>query len=384
MTGKRKPNLIVGDSYLNANLYYLTGVLVSGQIALAYEGEEKILLVPEMEIQRVKNETAIEDVRTFESFGYLDRLKSGEKPFKAFIKMLKSLIGQFGAQEVCVEQDFPLLYADLLRSEGFTIIPEPKLLVAQRRKKEKQEIESIRRAVAAAEKAMSSIEKALSESDVVDGFLVRDGEPQTSEGLRLASEIDFIKGGYQAEEMIVSSGVQSGEPHNIGFGPIEAGVPIVVDIFPFSKKERYYADMTRTFSKGKPKNEVRRMYRYVQEAQEKAIEMVEPGINAKKIHENVCKILDEGGYQTFLRGSSLVHDDSPAFHHSTGHGVGLEVHEAPSIGEVEVTLKPGDVVTIEPGLYHPQLGGVRIEDLILVTDDGCEVLSKYRKKMMID
>jgi Xaa-Pro aminopeptidase len=161
------------------------------------------------------------------------------------------------------------------------------------------------------------------------------------------------------------------------------GESIILDIFPADKASRYYADMTRTVVKGEPGEELQKMYDAVLESQQMALAMVGPSVNGKDIHQKVSDVLHEAGYET------LLHDQKPGeplqrgFIHGTGHGVGLEIHEAPRVSTADEELVPGDVVTIEPGLYYPEIGGVRIEDLVVVTEDGCRNLTKFPKEFRI-
>jgi Xaa-Pro aminopeptidase len=156
-----------------------------------------------------------------------------------------------------------------------------------------------------------------------------------------------------------------------------ADEPIIIDIFPRNKRDRYYADMSRTVIKGEATERLADMYDAVLLAQETAIAMVKPGVRCSDIHSRVCEIFEEKGYATYKSGSSV------GFIHSTGHGVGLEIHEAPPVGERDVVLEEGNVITIEPGLYYPDVGGIRLEDLILVTADGHENLTEMEKRFLV-
>jgi len=164
---------------------------------------------------------------------------------------------------------------------------------------------------------------------------------------------------------------------------VKAGESIIVDIFPVDKTSRYYADMTRTFVKGEPDEELQRMYDAVLESQEAALDMIQAGINGRDVHNKVAEVLHDAGYKT------NVHDQKPGeplregFMHGTGHGVGLEIHEAPRISLADEKLIPGDVVSVEPGVYDPKIGGVRIEDLVVVTEDGCRNLTNFPKEFRI-
>jgi Xaa-Pro aminopeptidase len=186
--------------------------------------------------------------------------------------------------------------------------------------------------------------------------------------------LDF---GCETEEVIVSCGKDTANPHGTTSGPLRANEPIILDIFPRSKKKRYFADMTRTVIHGEASKELIKMYEAVRTAQEKAIGMIKSGISASSVHNAVCETFEKLGYDTYKSGSKV------GFIHSTGHGVGLDVHELPSIGESDVLLETGNVITIEPGLYYPETGGIRLEDMVLVTENGCENLTSLEKKFEI-
>jgi Xaa-Pro aminopeptidase len=201
--------------------------------------------------------------------------------------------------------------------------------------------------------------------------------------LRTEIDVELLKLGCAAEGTITAGGAQAADPHERGHGPLKTGESIILDIFPVDKTSRYYSDMTRTFVKGEPGEELQKMYDAVLESQEAALAMIRAGVNGRDVHKKVSDILHEAGYET------LVHDQKPGeplqrgFIHGTGHGVGLEIHEAPRVSIADEELISGDVVTIEPGLYYPEIGGVRIEDLVVVTEDGCRNLTEFPKEFRL-
>ena len=262
--------------------------------------------------------------------------------------------------------------------------PEAKLFADLRRVKTEQEISYIETTQRAVEEACAHAVRILRESGVsVDGTLLHEGEPLTSERLRFEIDTELLRRGCAASGTITAGGAQTADPHERGHGPLKAGDPIILDIFPADKTTRYYADMTRTFVKGEPGEELQKMYDAVLESQEAALAMIGPGVNGRDIHKKVSDILHEAGYKT------LVHDQRPGeplqegFIHGTGHGVGLEIHESPRVSIADEKLIPGDVVTIEPGLYYRRIGGIRIEDLVVVTENGCRNLTNFLKEFRI-
>jgi Xaa-Pro aminopeptidase len=202
------------------------------------------------------------------------------------------------------------------------------------------------------------------------------GEGVTSEEVRAAIERVFSEHGAVADEIIVSHGAQSAIGHELGSGPIGANEPVVIDLFPRDRASGCFADMTRTFVVGEPSDELREWHRLCKEGLDRALAAIRPGVAGAELHRLVCELFHEHGYATQLSkqpGEVLV----DGFFHSLGHGVGLEVHEAPALGRSGEELVAGDVVAVEPGLYRSGYGGCRLEDLVLVTEDGCENLTDF-------
>ena len=193
--------------------------------------------------------------------------------------------------------------------------------------------------------------------------------------------MELLKGGCQSEFNIVSCGKDSADPHQGGRGPLFAHQPIVIDIFPKSKTNDgcYFADTTRTVVRGNASSEIKKIYKAVLQAQKLGISKVKPGIKASVVHDSVQDYFEEHNFITEEKNGKMQ-----GFIHSTGHGVGLEIHELPGItANSKDVLKVGNILTVEPGLYYPGIGGVRIEDLLLVTKDSCENLTKLPKVLEI-
>jgi Xaa-Pro aminopeptidase len=197
--------------------------------------------------------------------------------------------------------------------------------------------------------------------------------------------IDDVLAQYDCESPdghIVASGTMSAEPHEHGFGLIKSGVPIVIDIYPRSKRTGYFADMSRTICLGTPSQELQKMYDTVLEAQTLAISLLAPGVSAATIQSAVEDFFSDAGYETSGKGTEFAY--SEGFVHGIGHGVGKQIHEAPSLGRrSEAVLMIGDVVTIEPGLYYKHIGGVRIEDMLYIAPEGVVNLTKFSKTLTV-
>ena len=219
-------------------------------------------------------------------------------------------------------------------------------------------------------------------------MLQLDGAPFTAERLRAIVEGRLLELGYASDGAIIAPGPQAADPHMMGSGPLHRGEPIVMDIFPQHKTSRYWADMTRTVAKGEPAEEILRMYEVVKRAQDAGIKALRPGITGREVHELVEDIIFEAGYDTLRPGQQHRAPANGAlpkgFIHGTGHGVGLEIHEAPSVGRGGTApLAVGDVVTVEPGVYDPEIGGVRLEDMLLITPEGSRNFTRAPRQLIV-
>ena len=224
---------------------------------------------------------------------------------------------------------------------------------------------------------MDAIRERLRAADASNSTLLVDGEPLTSELLKRAVGEVFTEHDVAADELIVSHGPQSAIGHEMGSGPIAPGEPIVVDLWPRDRATACYADMTRTFVVGEPPEELVEYHRLCLQAVREALAAIRPGVVGKDVFAGTCELFQMAGYPTQLtKAPGEVLDEG--FFHGLGHGVGLEVHEEPNLGISGLDeLVAGDVVTVEPGLYRPGFGGCRLEDLVLVTEDGVENLTDY-------
>ena len=262
-------------------------------------------------------------------------------------------------------------------ANGIELAADQHFFDARRRIKNEHELAGIRRACRAVEAGVAVGVDMLRRASRNGEGLVLDGEPLTSERIKLEVERAFGEHGAAAEEFIVSHGSQTAVGHDGGSGPIAAGEAIVFDLFPRDRDSACYSDFTRTFTVGAAPAELQEFHALSKEALDLAVGLVRPGIKGIDIHRQVCDFFHEHGYPTQLHkaeGEVLV----DGFFHGTGHGVGLEVHEQPHIGRLgHDGLVAGDVIAIEPGLYRQGFGGVRLEDLALVTENGAEILTDF-------
>jgi Xaa-Pro aminopeptidase len=290
-------------------------------------------------------------------------------------KLAELIIKKFAkVKEFEVPNYFPLDMADYLRRKGI-ILTVANPFRPERLIKTKEEVRAIKDAIQKTTKAFRKIEEILKDTKIKNKHLLYKGERLTSEFLKqTVDELLFAEGLLNIEGSIISSGPHAAIPHHPGSGPIKAGETIICDLFPISRDSHYFADMTRTFAKGKPNEKIQRMYDAVLKAQEKAFAKIKPGVKAKDIHNAVAQSFIEDGFDVGEKG----------FTHSTGHGLGLDLHELPYISKnSEEVLEVGHVFTVEPGLYYRDTGGVRIEDVVLVTKGGYDNLTHYPKKFLI-
>jgi Xaa-Pro aminopeptidase len=382
------PLLFFGNSYHYPDIYRSTGFLAPDAIIALEHGDERIILASPLEQGRAQKESRATSVRSLMDFGYRELSAQGLDGDEIVATVMQRFLAERSVSRVLVPRYFPVGVADQLRTRGIEL-EIVRDLDARRRIKRPDEIAHLEAAQRATEEAWAVGVDALRRASVrADGTLALDGEVFMAERLRAIVEQELLARDCQTpDRTITAPGTQAADPHEIGHGPLHVNEPIVMDIYP-QHSSRYWADMTRTVSKGEPPRELVRMYEIVKRAQDEAIAMLRPGVTGREIHERVEDIIFEAGYDTLRPGQRHRPDDPVirGFFHGTGHGVGLEIHELPSIGRGKwgmVPLEPGDVVTIEPGIYDPAVGGVRLEDMLVVTADGARDLTKAPRELVV-
>ncbi len=370
--GTQKPLLLLSESMHNADMYYATRFLAPDPfvyLRLPREGKD-ILIVSQMEYKRARKESTVKQIRASLDYGY--DLKTEE--------LIVKVLQEEGINAIEVPRYFPLFTAEELKKRGIEVTAVEELLITKEREiKDEQEIGYLKKAQRACEHAMETAVAVIKKSSVKDNFLLDNGEILTSERIKAYIEHDLIDSGCTCDggEPIVACGKRAADPHFTGTGSILVSEPIIIDIFPRLKLERYYADMTRTVVKGEPEKKIKEMYEAVKDAQDAAFALVKEGVTCKTLHNLVCDVFEERGYGTIRKRSKK------GFIHSTGHGVGLDLHENPRVADNDYELRRGNVITIEPGLYYPEVGAVRLEDMVLVRKNGCENLTRFEKKLAV-
>ncbi len=293
----------------------------------------------------------------------------GISRYEVELELSRRACEKMGVGRALVPPEFPVGLADHLRASGIELFVDPEVFVIKRRVKTESEIEGIRRAQRAADEAMA-----------VAARLIRELRPGlTSEEVRAEMQaVCDAHGCDLPDDAIVSHGPQSAVGHEPGHGPIGEGEVVIVDIWPRDRVSRCWADMTRTFMAGgmEPPEELAEYWRLAREALDRSFAEVRAGADCQQIYAISCEPFENAGYVT-QRSKPAGMKLEEGYYHSLGHGVGLEVHERPNLGRTPDTLMAGDVITLEPGCYSKELGGVRLEDLVLVGEDGAELLTDF-------
>ncbi|MGB3681398.1 MAG: Xaa-Pro peptidase family protein [Rubrobacteraceae bacterium] len=374
--------LVIGATQDDAAAYHLCRFLAPDPVICVRVDGETHLAVSSMEYGRAEKQANVDHILSFDELEINRLARELGSGARAYAAAAANLLERLGADSVAVPPGLGVIYADELRSRGVEVSPEVKLFAGRRRAKTDEEISHIEKTQRAVEAAGARAVEILRASGTREyGILHYEDRPLTSERLRAEIETELLRHGCAADAgTITAGGIQAADPHDEGTGPLRGGEPIILDIFPVDKSSRYYADMTRTVIKGEPNEELRKMYDAVLESQEAALGMIRAGVNGKEVHQKVSDVLHDRGYQTLVHDQEQGNPLRTGFIHGTGHGVGLEIHEAPRISPADDELRAGDVVTVEPGLYDPRIGGIRIEDLVVVTEDGCRNLTKFPKE----
>ena len=339
----------------------------------------RVAVVSSMEAGRLS--AAAPDVKVIDPYalGLDELLAKGMRWHELGPELAARAAERLGARRLVVPGDLPVAVADRLRGDGIEIVPDDQEFIARRRSKNASEIDGVRRAQAAADAAMGAAAELLRAAEPRDGVLQVDGEQLTSEAIR--ARIRAVSGDLGApapDDIIVAAGPDGATGHEQGTGPLPAGVPIIIDIWPRDERSTCFSDMTRTFvAGGEPAEDVVGWHSLARTALERVYEQVRPGVTGRDLFAIACDVFEEAGeltQRTKPEGEPL----RDGFFHSLGHGVGLEVHEEPALGRSGLDpLMPGDVLAVEPGCYRNGYGGVRLEDLVLVTETGFKRLTDF-------
>jgi Xaa-Pro aminopeptidase len=369
--------LIWGDTLRYAELRHEIPLDVPDPFLYAEVGGGRHVVVASLECARIAALGGGVDVHPFEEYGYDELIVGGAERAQAALEVMSRACRSLGLGQAAVPAQFPIELADRLRSDGIELAVDRGLFAARRRVKSPTELAGIRRAQTAAEAGMRAAVELLRQAKPNGEGLISGGQPLTCERLKAAIRGAVDRAGANpGETLIVSHGAQTASGHDAGSGPIRAGEPVVIDLWPQDFESACFADMTRTFVVGEAPAELRRYHELTRESLARALVAVRPGAAGREVHRISCEPYEAAGLPTQLsKQPGQVLEEG--FFHALGHGVGLEVHEAPTLGRAPDELMAGDVVTLEPGCYRPGFGGCRLEDLVLVTEDGAEVLTDF-------
>jgi len=369
--------LLFADTSKSADQLYIGGFGVPDAFISFKKGRKWYAVLNQLEYARGLKESKFDQILALEEWLELSREKF-ERVKVGYAEVIATLASAFGIEKFKVPAHFPSSLAFKLIGLGLQLDVCDGSLFPGREVKSEQELEHIREGNRCSATGIKAAEKAIRRSVVKKGKLYLDGKALTSERLRCIIEIACLEAGSVSADTIAAGGNQACDPHCVGSGPLRANELIIVDVFPRVSKTGYHGDMTRTFLKGKASDAQKALVDAVFQAQQKAIKAIKTGVNGRDVHGGVLKTFAELGYET-------TRDENGArgFFHGTGHGLGLEVHEAPRVSIVSNKLKRNAVVTVEPGLYYPGLGGCRIEDVVAVRDEGAELLSNLHYRWQI-
>jgi Xaa-Pro aminopeptidase len=373
--------LMYADTYRSPELRHEVPIGIPDPFLYVERDGVKHIAIGAMEIPRLA-ELGLFELHPSEEYGSDELMRSGMSYPEIRQEVVLRAVKALGVTAAAVPEAFPLWLADRLRADGVELTVDNDLFDDRRRVKNDAELAGIRRAQRAAEAGMDAardlLRRAVPTGSTGNGEgLAVDGEPLTVERVKSAMSQAFAAHGTTADDFIVAPGPQGAVGHDMGSGPIGAGVPIVIDIWPRDNESFMFCDMTRTFVVGDVPEDVAKWHALAKEALDRAISEIKDGADGRAIFDGTCEIFEAAGEPT-QRTKESGKPLSNGFFHGLGHGVGLEVHEQPGMGfSSKAPLKAGDVVTVEPGCYRQGYGGVRLEDLVLVTKHGAENLTQY-------
>ena len=362
---------VFAASEKSADQFYLTKIFVPDPFLCIVAGDNSTAIVSRLEYGRVQAQSGCKEVLLLEEVEMLaaDALKLEQSAIGPaelicyFSKLHK-------VTQVEVPASFPAVYYAKLLDAGLKLKIGPEPFFPNRELKTDDESQAILKANAASASGIRAAERILRESEIVGNRLKYNDRILTSEYLRIRIDQACLEKGAIAQNTIVACGKQACNPHESGYGPLKPNELIIIDVFPRMQKTGYHGDMTRTFLKGQASKAQRALVSAVRAAQQAALKKVKAGVSGATVHNAADAVFQSSGFQTERRGETFV-----GFIHSTGHGLGLDIHESPRVSRNSGRLRKGHVITIEPGLYYPEIGGCRIEDVVRVTAKGSEMLS---------
>ncbi len=374
--------IMAGIPEINCSLYWRIRFAVGDPTAfieLPGNGatSQSVLILRDIEMARARQKARADRVACPADYAP-DGGLSGDRE-TATAQAAAECLRRAGVERAIADRTLPMIFAELIRRAGIAVECDLEMGVLQRRSKDQQEIAWLRESQRVTEGAMKMACELVASADArADGVLVADGQPLTSERVRAAIDHWLLDRGYSNPSAIVAGGADGADCHNLGSGELRSGQPVIIDIFPRSRQTHYNGDCTRTVVHGDVPDELAKMHAAVLAAKAAGIAAIRPGVTGEAVHRATSEAITSRGYATGLPAEDAP-DSYCALTHGTGHGIGLDVHEPPLLDFGGPELVLGDVLTVEPGLYTKALGGVRAEDMVAVTPDGCENLNSLHE-----
>jgi Xaa-Pro aminopeptidase len=370
--------LLYGDTARHAALRHEIPLEIIDPLLHVRDGDRVLIMTSHLERARIAAALPDAEIALVDRLGLYDLVQDGMSRDDAELEVARRALREWGIERGVVPMEFPLGLADLLRGDGIELSVDEPAFKARRRAKTAAQMEGIRRACRAAEAGMAAGRDAILSAEQRDGVLHRDGEVLTAEAVRDDIRAACAAAGAPAPPDIMVVSLNSSGGHDPGSGPLPANLPIEIDLWPRDEESGCWSDMTRTFVNGDVDDETLRLREIVLESIEAVRAAVRPGVNGRALYDIACDVIEREGFptqRTRKEGESLSH----GFYFGLGHGVGLEIHEAPGLGLAgDDELVEGDVIAIEPGIEGIEgVGGVRYEDLLLVTADGSDTLTSF-------
>jgi Xaa-Pro aminopeptidase len=377
MSDKKTAVIFAGIPATNRALYHRLRFVVGDPTAVlditTGEKTERVFILRDIEMDRARQHARADIIACPNDYAPESGL-SGDRE-TATAQAAAECLRRAGVESVIADRSLPLIVADHIQKAGISVTCDLDLGVLDRRAKDAQEVEWLREAQAMTERAMELACTMVAKASAnADGLLQLDGATLTSDRVRAAAEVFLLENGYSSPFTIVAGGPQGADCHDRGTGDLYTGQPVIVDIFPQNRETLYNGDCTRSVVHGEISDELLKMHDAVVKSKAAATAATKPGATGEEVHAETSRVILECGYKM-----GLPTDDDPneycAMTHGTGHGIGLNVHEPPLLDKGGPKLVVGDALTIEPGLYCRAIGGVRVEDMVVVTEDGCENLN---------
>lgn len=374
-TKTQPARLIVAASDTDADILYATKFWAPDPFIFLERNGKRTLVLSDLEIDRGRKQAEADEFVMFSEF---ERdLQGTSKTAPSYEKVLAHFLKRQGVKSATVPANFPLRYAEELAANKIRVQATNGFFWPEREAKSDKEVKLMGDALRITEKGLKRAIEVLKSSKPGPGKRLRwNGKPLTSEVLRAEIDSAILRAGGNPNGTIVAGGDQACDPHERGFGPLYADSLIILDVFPRDAKTGYFGDMTRTVLRGRASDAQRKLWDTVKAGQALALKKIKAGVEGLTIHKAIQDLFAGRGFPTEIRSGRRV-----GFFHGTGHGLGLEIHEHPRLQKV--VLKDRQVLTVEPGLYYPGLGGVRIEDVVLVRKTGCKILSRFPKQLEI-